>query len=91
MLDHCVDIPFLDQLSENVRKCLISKARIRESFRGSTITLQGETVESLKVVLSGWVKLYRISESGEEAILATLQAGQSFDEIAALRGAISSA
>ena len=91
MLDTTTSFPFFDQLSENVQKCLMSKARTRIYKRGETIAFQGEPAGCLKVVLSGWVKLFRLSENGEEAILSTLQEGQSFDEIAALKGGISSA
>lgn len=86
MLDHFSDVPFFDQLSENVRNCLLKKACTRDFRRGETITLQGERADCLKVVLSGWVKLFRISINGEEAIFSTLHAGQSFDELAALKG-----
>ena len=80
-----------EQLSAKVRDCLLAKARTRTFDRGSTICLQGEATRTLKVVQSGWVKLYRISQNGGEAILATLKEGQSFDEIASLQGRHSSA
>ncbi|WP_372884187.1 Crp/Fnr family transcriptional regulator [Shimia sp.] len=78
-------VPLLEQLSPEVRQCLLSKARCRSFARGETLCLQGETAETLKIVMDGWVKLYRVSENGSEAVLATLPAGQSFDELAALR------
>ena len=43
------------------------------------------------MVQSGWVKLYRVSTNGDEAVLATLHDGQSFDEIAALQAGTSPA
>lgn len=84
-LNETRSVPLLEHLSDDVRKCLLSKARIRSFSRGETLCLQGETAETLKVVLDGWVKLYRVSVNGGEAVLATLQAGQSFDELVALR------
>lgn len=48
--------------------------------------MQGDPVNSLKFVTAGWVKLYRVSPNGSEAILETLSSGQSFDEVAALLG-----
>lgn len=86
MFDCGAHIPLLDQLSDDVRDRLLSTARVRSFDRGTTITLQGEQTKCLKVVLVGWVKLYRVSENGAEAILATLQEGQSFDEVASLKG-----
>lgn len=76
----------LDQLSAPVRSCLLSKARLRKYSRGATICLQGDNTKTLKILCSGWVKLYRVQANGDEAVLATLTDGQSFDEIEALNG-----
>ncbi|MCW9042660.1 MAG: Crp/Fnr family transcriptional regulator [Pseudopelagicola sp.] len=62
----------------------MSQSRMRSFDRGETVCLQGEAPSSLKVVLAGWAKCYRVSPQGEEAVLATLTNGDSFDEIAAL-------
>lgn len=83
--------PLFQQLPPKLRQCLISKAQPRSYGRGAVICLQGEQARTLKLVLDGWVKLYRLSGSGEEAVLATLQAADSFDEVAALQGGISQA
>lgn len=77
--------PIFDQLSEKVRTCVLARARVRHYTRGETICLQGEPAGSVKVVQSGWVKLYRVSQNGQEAVLATLSTNQSFDELAALQ------
>jgi CRP-like cAMP-binding protein len=79
----------LDHLSDEVRACVVSRARFRKYFRGATLSLQGEPARSVKIVQSGWVKLYRVQPDGNEAIMATLSEGQSFDEIEALRGGVS--
>ncbi|MDK3074218.1 Crp/Fnr family transcriptional regulator [Sedimentitalea sp. JM2-8] len=76
----------LDHLSAPVRTCLLSKARLRKYCRGATICLQGDRTTTLKVVQSGWVKLFRVQANGDEAVLATLSDGQSFEEIEALNG-----
>lgn len=78
--------PLFQQLPPKLRQCLISKAQPRSYGRGAVICLQGEQARTLKLVLDGWVKLYRVSGSGDEAVLATLQAADSFDEVAALQG-----
>ncbi|KUJ73636.1 hypothetical protein AVO45_13630 [Ruegeria marisrubri] len=80
------DTTLFEQLSQKVRDCLLSKARVQEFDRGATICLQGEPTKTMKVVQSGWVKLYRVSPNGGEAVLATLSEGQSFNEISALQG-----
>ena len=84
-------MPLFDQLSPRVKDCLLAATQPRFFSRGETICLQGEDATTLKVVQSGWVKLYRVSPNGDEAVLATLNSGQSFDEIAALQESTSQA
>ncbi|WP_299937380.1 Crp/Fnr family transcriptional regulator [uncultured Pelagimonas sp.] len=83
--------PLFGRLPANVRKCLLAKAQPRSYDRGATICLQGEQAGTLKLVLDGWIKLYRNSSAGDEALLATLEAGESFDEVAALQHGVSQA
>lgn len=82
--DTLAQLPFFSQLSPHVRACLIKKSTVRTHKRGEAIALQGDPKPALKVVVSGWVKLYRITNGGEEAALAMLERGQSFDEVPAL-------
>lgn len=84
-LDVLAKSPFIGHLTDSVRDCVLSKARAVQFKRGTTIGLQGEPAMSIKLVQSGWVKLYRVMPDGQETILSTLTAGQSFDEIAALQ------
>ncbi len=79
------DIPFLDALSEDALRLLLSGATTRSFSRGTTVCLQDDNAKTIKVLLSGWLKLYRVSPGGREAMLETLRAGQSFDEMAALQ------
>lgn len=76
----------LSRVSEEVRTCLLKKARVRHFERGATIFLQGERAANLKIVAGGWVKLYRVAESGCEAIVDLCGEGRSFEELASLRG-----
>lgn len=79
----------LGALTPEVRDCLLSRARRRNMARGELLGLQGEPAGTLKIVASGWVKLYRVSEDGHEAVVNTLGKGESFDEIPALLGGVS--
>lgn len=78
--------PLLAGVSEEVRTCLLTKARVRHFDRGATIFLQGERAANLKIVVGGRVKLYRIAESGCEAVVDLCGEGSSFEEVASLRG-----
>lgn len=76
----------LESLSGQVRRTLIETARLRRFKRGSMISFQGRQTPDLKVVQSGWVKLYREGQRGEQAVMAMLREGRSFDEVALVRG-----
>jgi CRP-like cAMP-binding protein len=65
--------------------------RRRRFRRGEVIFHEGDPGDSLHVVASGSVKIVLSSEVGEEAIIATLHAGDFFGELALLDGAPRSA
>ena len=73
-----------DQLIETI----LSQTEIRTFDRGTTIFLQGEPAENVYIVLDGWVKLFRISQSGAEAVVAVFTKGQSFGEAAAFQNEV---
>ena len=41
---------------------------------------QGEALDAFYVVLEGWVKLYRLTPTGEEAVVTVMTAGETFAE-----------
>lgn len=54
--------------------------------RGETIFLQGDPAQNLYVVLDGWVKLFRITQTGAEAVVGVFTKGCSFGEAVAFDG-----
>jgi CRP/FNR family transcriptional regulator, dissimilatory nitrate respiration regulator len=65
---------------------LLARGTIRCFRKGETIFVQNEQARFIHVVLDGWVKLYRMTESGSEAVIAVFSAGQSFGEAIAFLG-----
>lgn len=63
---------------------LLRSATARKLDRGASIYLQGERAHSLFVVLDGWVKTYRMSPCGNEAVIGVFTTSDSFGEEAAL-------
>jgi CRP-like cAMP-binding protein len=49
---------------------------------------QGDRADSLFIVLEGWVKIYRLTPLGEEAIVALFTSGESFAEAAFFLGGV---
>lgn len=67
---------------------LLAKGHLKEAGRGASIHLQGERAHSLYIILDGWVKLYRMSPCGSEAVVGVLTRGDSFGELAAIAGEV---
>lgn len=76
----------LSHLSDDLVHSLLERAAANGYDRGSTIFLQGEPAQCVHIVLDGWVKLYRISPNGAEAVVGVFTRGRSFGEAAAFRG-----
>lgn len=70
-------------LPEDLAHAILQRASKRVMRRGESIFLQGEAAQNLYVVLDGWVKLYRITPSGAEAVVGVFTKGRSFGEAVA--------
>ena len=70
----------------------IAETMTRRRYRRHEVIFhEGDPGDSLHVVVAGRVKITRESAGGEEAIVATLGAGESFGELVLLDGAARSA
>ena len=78
--------PVFAGLPPPVFDALIKGSTVATVNRGELLFVQGDPVTSFFVVLDGWVKIYRLTPSGEEAVVAVFTRGQSFAEAAAFVG-----
>ncbi len=65
---------------------LIAGATIKSVKRGELLFVQGDPASAVFVVLDGWIKIFRLTPSGNEAVVAVFTRGQSFAEAAAFTG-----
>lgn len=79
-------IPYLRRLPEEVLDALAQVAVRREYPAGAMIFLEGDPVAGFFLVESGVVKISRIGPDGREHILLLVEAGGTFNEVAALDG-----
>ena len=79
------DSPLFRGLAPSERNALIARVKIRTFAAGDTIFLMGSVQSSVMAIIDGEVKV-SISADGKEAVLAILQPGEVFGEIAMLDG-----
>lgn len=74
--------PLFSAMSEVSFTTLLRDIALSRRERGEVLFDQGEPATAFFVVLDGWVKLYRMTAAGDEAIVAVFSRGQSFGEAA---------
>jgi CRP-like cAMP-binding protein len=84
-------MPFFAGLDAAALDRVASGTRMRRFRRAEVIFHVGDPGDALFLIASGAVKITLPSETGEEAILATLQPGEVFGELSLLDGAPRSA
>ncbi len=91
IIDSLATIPFFSGLDPAALDRVAAGMRSRRFRRGEVIFHLGDPGDALFVVVAGDVKISLPSETGDEAILATLGPGAVFGELALLDGAPRSA
>jgi CRP-like cAMP-binding protein len=84
-------VPLFRDMGRDELDALAGELRPRRYRRGEVIFRTGDPGDGLHVVLAGRVKIASVSDTGVEAILATLRPGAFFGSLALLDGAPRSA
>jgi CRP-like cAMP-binding protein len=77
-------IPVFSGLKPETLGVLLAPARVINLRSGSMLFRQGEPATAFFIIMEGWIKLYRITPAGDEAVLNVFSAGQSFAEAVTL-------
>ncbi len=75
-------IPLFAKLTDRAVSLLGGVAIVRPVSRGTTLFLQDELADRFFVLLDGWVKLYRLTRDGTEAVVHVIGPAESFAEAA---------
>ena len=85
------NIPYLAVLTEAQLEAVFQSAAARTFSTNEMIFLEGDRAAGLWLIEYGQVKIARINPDGDEYILHLLNAGDSFNDIAALENSINPA
>ncbi len=75
-------LPVFSKLGAKDLNALLRHADIRSYEKGKLLFMQGETLSRYYLILAGWVKLYKSTDAGDEAVLQMLSAGDSLMDAA---------
>lgn len=78
--------PLFGALPQDVAQGLIGNQPVRVHEKGTVLFQQGEPANSFYVILDGWVKVYRMTPDGSEAVVGVFRRGETFAEAAIFLG-----
>ena len=78
--------PLLGAVSQAVAQSLVGNRTVSVFRKGETLFQQGEAADAFFVVLGGWIKLYRVTPDGNEAVVGVYRRGETFAEAAMFLG-----
>lgn len=79
-------VPLFAGLEEPHLSGLLRDASVRVHPKGQLLFQQGDTADRFYVVLSGWVKIFRLTPDGDQAVMGLFTRGESFAEAAMFMG-----
>lgn len=79
-------IPLFGNISDCNLTALLGNAFPRNYPKGKVLFIRDEPADCFYIVLDGWVKIYRETADGDEAVLGVFTRGESLAEAAAFLG-----
>jgi len=75
-------LPFFKGLPDSDLQAIYQSSNIKDYTRNKPLFHQGDKADRFFVILSGWVKLFRATDEGEEVVVALFTKGDVFGEAA---------
>ena len=79
-------IPLFGKMTEDNLMTLLGHAFPKDYPKGKVLFIRGEPADCFYIVLDGWVKVFRETPEGDEAVLGVFARGESLAEAAAFLG-----
>ncbi len=86
MADVLRQVPYFARFDATLLKELAGQIHERKYKAGEVILLEGEPCEGLYFVVSGRVKVFKVSREGKEQLLRILGPGRTFNDVPVLDG-----
>jgi CRP-like cAMP-binding protein len=80
------NVPYFKPLPDDALATVAREVMVRHYQAGEIIFLEGDPVAGLHLVVEGCCRVYRISEGGQEHVLATLGPGDFCNEVPVVDG-----
>lgn len=90
-IDHLSRIPLFAELSDGMLAILAGESRVRRFPDGQVLFSEGDPGDTLLILEEGRVKVSRYTASGQEIVLAIIEAPSAFGELSLIDGAPRSA
>lgn len=82
LVQHLKKAPLFQSLDDDVVRYFAENSHRKIHAKGTELFSMGDDAHSFFFVIDGWVKLYRITREGEEAIINVFAPGETFAEAA---------
>ena len=86
LIDHIVTIPLFESLSRSQHDALASIAFNRPYKKGQVIFSEGDEGTGFYAIISGRIKIFKLSPEGKEQILHMMEPGEIFGEVPVFTG-----
>lgn len=77
-------IPLFNEFSEQALSEVLANTRVKKYRKGETLFMTGDSAEYFRIIIQGWVKLYRETRDGHEVIVSVLSNNDVFGKTAIL-------
>jgi CRP-like cAMP-binding protein len=74
--------PLFGAMPQPVAQAMIGNHGVRVYEKGAMLFQQGEPADAFFLILDGWVKIFRLTPDGNEAVVGVFRRGETFAEAA---------